>query len=191
MSSNANPMEARPPALPPIWTIGHSNRTGDQFLELLEHNQIAILADVRHFPGSRRVRQFNKQQLAKLCRPWAFATSTSSSSEGAGRHGPTRTTWHGATSSFRGYADYMETEPYRTGIQRLVNLAREGRTAIMCSEAVWWHCHRSLIADDLKSRGGQVLHILSLHSVREHPYTSAAQLVGGRLSYQSLLPPEE
>src|ERR1019366_125194 len=86
--------------------------------------------------------------------------------------------WRNA--SFRGYADYMETEPFRAGVDRLLEIARAGRTAIMCSVAVWWRCHRSMVADYLKAMGVQVFHILSTKKVQEHPYTSAAHLVDGR-----------
>jgi hypothetical protein len=78
----------------------------------------------------------------------------------------------------------METEPFREGIDRLMKIAGGGRAAIMCSEAVWWRCHRSMISDYLKARGGRVLHILGPGKVQEHPYTSAAQIVDGRLSYE-------
>src|SRR2546421_12478953 len=85
---------------------------------------------------------------------------------------------------FRGYADYMETEDFRNGIARLVDLAEKcGASAIMCAEAVWWRCHRSLIADYLKARGVEVLNILGANKVEPHPYTSAARIVNGELSY--------
>ena len=82
----------------------------------------------------------------------------------------------------------METQPFRSGVDRLLDIARAGRTAIMCSEAVWWRCHRSMIADYLKAMGVQVLHILSPTKAQEHPYTSAASLVDGRLSYANTMP---
>ena len=88
---------------------------------------------------------------------------------------------------FRGYADYMETEEFRAGIERLLGLARESRTAIMCAEAVWWKCHRSLIADYLKARSLTVLHILTEGKSEEHPFTSAARIVNGELSYRGVL----
>lgn len=88
---------------------------------------------------------------------------------------------------FRGYADYMETQDFREGIERLLGLARESRTAIMCAEAVWWKCHRSLIADYLKARGVAVLHILGKAKAEEHSFTSAARIVNGELSYRGVL----
>ena len=89
-------------------------------------------------------------------------------------------------TSFRGYADYMATEEYRAGIRRLLALA-EQPTAIMCAEAVWWRCHRALISDYLKARGITVTHILAADKSEPHPYTSAAGIVNGELSYKALL----
>jgi hypothetical protein len=168
-----------------IWTIGHSTRTIEEFIALLQEHQIETLVDVRHFPGSRRFPHFNKPQLAHTL--GAVAIRYEHLVELGGRR-PTRPDspnllWRNA--SFRGYADYMETQPFRDGIERLLKIASGGRTAIMCSEALWWRCHRSMISDDLKANGTQVFHIMGHHKVQEHPYTSAAQLVDGRLSYQS------
>ena len=94
------------------------------------------------------------------------------------------TAWR--NSGFRGYADYMETDAFREGIQQLLEIANKGRTAIMCAEAVWWRCHRSLIADHLKASGVVVTHILSATKTEPHPYTSAARIIDGELSYRGL-----
>ena len=85
--------------------------------------------------------------------------------------------------SFRGYADYMETSGYRAGMERLLGIAVEERTALLCSEALWWRCHRALIADDLKARGILVMHIMGLEEAVEHPFTAAARILDGRLVY--------
>ena len=86
--------------------------------------------------------------------------------------------------SFRGYADYMETEDFDKGVKRLLDLAADaGPAAIMCAEAVWWRCHRSLVSDYLKVRGIEVMHILDANKTEPHPYTSAAHFANGRLSY--------
>ena len=96
------------------------------------------------------------------------------------------TAWR--NESFRGYADYMETEDFHSGVTRLVDLADQaGPTAIMCAEAVWWRCHRSLISDYLKTRGIEVIHILDEKKTEPHPFTSAAKIVDGELSYAALL----
>src|SRR5512143_3848761 len=143
-----------------IWTIGHSTRTIEEFIDLLRQHRIEILVDVRHFPGSRRVPDFNKDALHG-----ALATAGiryEHMVELGGRRPPRpdshNLAWRNA--SFRGYADYMETQPFRDGVDHLLEVARAGRTAIMCSEAVWWRCHRSMIADYLKAAGVQVFHIL-------------------------------
>ncbi|HUO82800.1 MAG TPA: DUF488 domain-containing protein [Gammaproteobacteria bacterium] len=91
------------------------------------------------------------------------------------------TVWR--NKSFRGYADYMETSDYRDAVDRLLGIAAGRRTALMCAEALWWQCHRALIADDLKSRGIEVFHIMGISKAVEHPYTSAARRVDGRLVY--------
>jgi uncharacterized protein (DUF488 family) len=95
------------------------------------------------------------------------------------------TAWKNA--SFRAYADYMDTEDYRQGIKELVEIVKQDRTAIMCAEAVWWSCHRSLIADYLKAQGLLVTHIIDSTHTQPHPYTSAARIVEGELSYEGLL----
>ena len=170
-----------------IWTIGHSTRTIEEFIDLLRDNQIEILVDVRHFPGSRKFPHFNKGALHDAL--VAAGIRYEHLVELGGRR-PVRLDSHNVVwrnASFRGYADYMETQPFHDGIDRLLEIARSGRTAIMCSEAVWWRCHRSMIADYLKAIGVHVFHILSSKKAQEHPYTSAAQLVGGRLSYEGIL----
>jgi uncharacterized protein (DUF488 family) len=170
--------------LPAIWTIGHSTRTIEDFIDLLRQHQIETLVDVRHFPGSRRVPDFNK---GALHRALAAAGIRYEHMVKLGGRRPVRADSHNRAwrnAAFRGYADYMETQPFRDGIDRLLEIARAGRTAIMCAEAVWWRCHRSMIADYLKATGVQVLHILGPQETQEHPYTSAARLVNGRLSYE-------
>jgi hypothetical protein len=176
-----------------IWTIGHSTRTLGEFIDLLHQNQVATLVDVRHFPGSRRFPHFHKESLRGSLTDAGIRYEHLV--ELGGRR-PVRPDSHNIAwrnASFRGYADYMETQPFRDGVDRLLEIARSCRTAIMCSEAVWWRCHRSMIADYLKAIGVRVLHILSPTQVQEHPYTSAARLVNGQLSYAGPLldPPRE
>jgi uncharacterized protein (DUF488 family) len=168
-----------------FWTIGHSNRSLDDFLAALEAHDITLLADVRRFPGSRTVPHFCQQPLREALEEIGIAY----------RHFPElggrrkvsahshNTAWR--NSSFRAYADYMETPEFHEGMARLVEEAERHRVAFMCSEAVWWRCHRGLIADYLKAGGHEVLHIQDARHVKEHPYTSAATLIDGRLSYQA------
>jgi uncharacterized protein (DUF488 family) len=168
-----------------IWTIGHSTRAIDDFISLLEENEIKLLVDVRAWPGSKRYPQFNKDTLAESLNARGIRYEHFPELGGKRKSKPDsrNTAWRNA--SFRGYADYMETEQFQKGIERLLEVAAEaGPIAIMCAEAVWWRCHRSLVADYLKARGVEVLHILGANKVGPHPYTSAARIVNGELSYR-------
>jgi uncharacterized protein (DUF488 family) len=169
-----------------IWTVGHSTRTIEAFVNILRFHQIEILVDVRSFPGSRRFPHFNKNELHDVL--VTAGIQYKHLIELGGRR-PAHPDSHNVAwrnASFRSYADYMETQLFRDGVDRLLEIAACGRTAIMCAEAVWWRCHRSMIADYLKTLGVQVFHILDAQRVQEHPYTSAAQLVCGRLSYKGI-----
>jgi uncharacterized protein (DUF488 family) len=173
-----------------IWTIGHSTRKIDDFIALLKESGIKLLADVRMYPGSKRYPQFGKEALANSLGQSGIRYEHFPELGGRRKAKPDskNTAWR--NEMFRGYADYMETEDFRTGIDRLVELAEKtGPTAIMCAEAVWWRCHRSLISDYLKARGVEVLHILNHNKIEPHPFTSAAKIVNGELNYaeESLL----
>jgi len=154
---------------------------------LLTVHQIEALADVRRFPASRRHPHFNygalRTSLPEVGVEYALLP------ELGGRRQPRanshNTLWR--NESFRGYADYMESEAFSAGIERLLELARRKRTAVMCAEAVWWKCHRSLIADYLKAAEVSVRHIVDVTNSEIHPYTSAARFRDGKLSYS----PEE
>jgi uncharacterized protein (DUF488 family) len=167
-----------------IWTIGHSTRPIGEFISLLEENGIKLLADVRLLPGSKRYPQFNKEALADSL--GKVGIRYEHFPELGGRRKPRKdspnTAWR--NESFRGYADYMETEEFDKGLKELLDLAADtGPAAIMCAEAVWWRCHRSLISDYLKAQGIEVMHILDAKKTEPHPYTSAAHIVNGKLSY--------
>lgn len=167
-----------------IWTIGHSTRKIGDFVALLKENGIKLLADVRMYPGSRRYPQFGREALVVSLNDAGIRYEHFPELGGRRKAKPdsNNTAWR--NEMFRGYADYMETEDFREGIERLSDLAKKiGPTAIMCAEAVWWRCHRSLISDYLKVRGVEVLHILDHNKVESHPYTSAAKIVNGELSY--------
>jgi uncharacterized protein (DUF488 family) len=166
-----------------LWTIGHSIQPIDDFLAMLRGHDIATVADVRRFPDSRRHPQFSQQALATSLREAGL--SYEHFLELGGRRAPRKdspnTAWR--NEAFRGYADYMMTPEFEAGVARLLALAERSRTAIMCAEAVWWRCHRGLIADRLKADGYEVLHIQSASKAEEHPFTSAARVVEGALSY--------
>jgi uncharacterized protein (DUF488 family) len=166
-----------------IWTIGHSTRSIGEFVGILKAHRIEAIADVRSLPGSRRYPHFDSEPLSR--------TLASAGTEYAwipllgGRRRVRRdspnTAWR--NEAFRGYADYMETDEFREGIAQLMVLAAVKRTAILCAEAVWWRCHRSLIADYLKADGIYVVHLFSDTKAEEHPYTAAARIRDGRLHY--------
>src|SRR4029453_6866214 len=167
-----------------IWTVGHSTRAIDEFISLIQANDIKLLADVRSLPVSRRYPQFNREMLAGSLGKAGIHYEHFPELGGRRKAKPEskNTAWRNA--SFRGYADYMETEEFRKGVERLLDLAAgAGPTAIMCAEAVWWRCHRALISDFLKVRCVEVMHILDANKTQPHPYTSAARVVNGKLSY--------
>ena len=169
-----------------IWTIGHSTRTIDVFISLLQQHGIKLLADVRSLPGSNRYPQFNKEALASSLGKSEIKYQHFPELGGRRKAKPDskNTAWRNA--SFRGYADYMETDDFHQGIKRFLDLAANtGPAAIMCAEAVWWRCHRGLVADHLKAHGIEVLHIVDKNKVEAHPYTSAARIVNGALSYET------
>jgi uncharacterized protein (DUF488 family) len=172
--------DAHPNAL---WTIGHSTRDWETFDGMLHAAGIAVLADVRRFAGSRRHPQFSGETMARAL-PNAGIEYTAMPDLG-GRRPPRKdsvhTVWRNA--SFRGYADYMDSDGYRAARARLAGIAGERRTAVMCAEAMWWQCHRSLIADDFKAEGWTVIHLTAPGRSEEHPYTSAARIVDGHLDY--------
>lgn len=166
-----------------IWTIGHSTRSLTEFLQLLKTFEIELLVDVRHYPGSRKFPHFNKDNLATSFPENGFDYKHIIDLGGRRKMEPNSKNDGWRLTSFRAYADYMETTEFNTALDQLKTLATEKRTAIMCAEAVWWSCHRSLISDALKVQGWEVLHIMNQNTATEHPYTSPAKLVNGKLDY--------
>ena len=167
-----------------LWTIGHSTHTLDVFIEMLQSFNIELLADIRRFPGSRKFPQFNKDSLEKSIAENKIEYTHLENLGGRRKVKPDteNTTWRNA--SFRGYADYMETPQFKEGLETLEKLALQKRTAIMCSEAVWWRCHRSMVSDALKVQGWKVMHIMGVDKAQEHPFTQPAKIVDGELSYK-------
>jgi uncharacterized protein (DUF488 family) len=166
-----------------LWTIGHSTRTLEEFLALLAAYRIEAVADVRRFPGSRRWPQFARDALAASLPAHGIGYQWFPQLGGRRRARPDspNTAWRNA--AFRGYADHLASAEFAEGLAALLAFAARQRTAIMCAEAVWWRCHRSIIADVLKQRGIEVVHILDLQHAVVHPWTSAAQVENGELSY--------
>ena len=170
-----------------IWTIGHSTRSADEFNEILVTHGIKALVDVRSFPGSRRYPHFNKPELAASLEAIGIVYAHNPRLGGRRRPNPDSKNTAWKNLSFRAYADHLESEEFKEGVEELLEVASTSRTAIMCAEALWWRCHRSLIADFLKSKGFAVIHILDDKKTEAHPYTPAARIVEGRLSYAGLL----
>jgi uncharacterized protein (DUF488 family) len=166
-----------------ILTIGHSTRSIEEFLSILQAHEVEQLVDVRTIPKSRRVPQFNQDALAEKIQ--AARIRYVHLKELGGLRRPRKdsinTGWRKA--SFRGYADYMGTEEFRAALERLFEIGRERDTAIMCAEAVPWRCHRSLIGDALLVRGVQVQDIMSATSRREHTLTPFAHVEDGMITY--------
>ncbi len=166
-----------------IWTIGHSTHPIGEFLGLLSAARMDIIADVRSFPGSRKYPQYGKEALATTLAAHGIDYDWLPALGGRRRVAPDspNTAWR--NTSFRGYADYMSSPQFAQGLGQLIQLASQGRTAIMCAEALWWRCHRSMIADALSVRGIEVVHILAAKHSVVHPMTAPARVVGGALTY--------
>jgi uncharacterized protein (DUF488 family) len=184
-SSSTGPANATPAR---IWTVGHSTRPIEEFMSLLTENRIQVVADVRSFPGSRKYPRYGKDALAATLASYSIGYHWLPALGGRRRPSPDspNTAWRNA--SFRGYADHMSSAQFAQGLAHLVSLACEARTAIMCAEAVWWRCHRSLIADALTVRGIEVVHILDARHRTVHPMTAPARVVQGALTYQEADP---
>jgi uncharacterized protein (DUF488 family) len=170
-----------------VWTVGHSTRSGEEFIQILRAQGVEVLVDVRTFPGSRRYPQFNREALSETLKESGIEYRHEPRLGGRRKARPDSRNSAWRNEQFRGYADHMETEEFKNGVRELLELGSSKRVAIMCAEAVWWRCHRSLISDYLKAEGHEVVHILDEKKTEEHPYTSAARIVDGELSYRGLL----
>jgi len=170
-----------------VFTVGHSTLPIEQFVALLQAYDVRRLADVRTVPRSRRNPQFNADALASALRAENIEYVPLPSLGGLrhARKDSPNGGWRNA--SFRGYADYMQTPEFESGLDALIRMSREKRTAIMCAEAVPWRCHRSLVADALEAREIPVVEILSVKSARMHKLTPFARVDGTRVTY----PPEQ
>ena len=170
-----------------LWTIGHSTQAIDEFAAALKSFDIRTIVDVRSFPGSRRYPHFNKERLKASLAEAGIDYLHFLGLGGRRRAKPDSLNMAWRNETFRGYADYMETVEFREGIEDLLSVASAQRTTIMCAEAVWWRCHRSLISDYLKAEGIEVIHIMGIGKSEPHPFTTAARIVDGRLSYRGIL----
>lgn len=170
-----------------IWSIGHSTRSWEQFLALLAQQHIEAIADVRRFPGSRRYPWFAGETMAHSLPAAGIEYLWLPQLGGRRRVQPGSPNGGWRNTSFQGYADHLDSAEFAEGLALLLQLAGRRRTALMCAEAVWWRCHRRLIADVLTARGIPVLHILGSDQVQTHVLTGNVQQVAGRLIY----PPQQ
>ena len=169
---------------PQIFAIGHSTRPQSELIDLLGKYGVVTLADIRTVPRSRRNPQFSREELEQALPAagirYVHLPRLGGLRRGLGSQSP-NTAWRNA--SFRGYADYMLTDEFRTGLEELLALAGEGPVAIMCAEAVPWRCHRSLVADALLARGIAVQHIQSARRATPHQLTPFARVEGEQVTY--------
>src|SRR6185312_11235512 len=170
---------------PQLFTIGHSTHPLDRFLALLGQHRMEVVADIRRFPGSRKFPQFNRESLAASLNETGIGYHWLASL--GGRRGKKA---NGSSlnlglrnESFWNYADYMATEEFRQGTQELLAIAGERPTAFMCSEGLFWRCHRRLVADYLLVNGIIVRHIMPSGELRPHTLTEGAQVEAGELTY--------
>jgi len=169
-----------------VYTVGHSTRTLAEFVALLESAGIEMLVDVRSIPQSRRNPDYNLERLPGLLAERGLGHEHVA--ELGGRRPKSRTVapevnafWE--NQGFHNYADYAQSEQFERGLDRLVELAARRRCAIMCSEAVWWRCHRRIIADCLLARGHEVVHLMGRDVHTPATLTPGASVAGGRVTY--------
>jgi len=183
MEATANSMKDSSSVEPLIYTIGHSTHPIDEFISLLKKNEVTHLLDVRTVPRSRHNPQFNKETLPESLRT-AGIKYTHLPGLGGLRHARKDSINEGwRNASFRGYADYMQTQEFVENVHRVIELAEHDRCALMCAEAVPWRCHRSLIADALVVRGVRVEDIIDNHGRKPHSLTPWAQTDGLKIFY--------
>jgi uncharacterized protein (DUF488 family) len=166
-----------------ILTIGHSTRTLDEFVGMLEAYGVTLVVDVRTVPRSRHNPQFNKETLPTSLKKYGIKYIHMPDIGGLRRpkHDSENLAWR--NNSFRGYADYMQTKEFTDNLLKIIALARENRLALMCAEALPWRCHRSLISDALVVRHVKVEHIISATSLINHQLNEMAHVEGTKITY--------
>ncbi len=166
-----------------IFTIGHSTRDIGKFADMLRSHGVTMLADIRTIPRSKHNPQFNKDLLGESLKGFKIGYVHMQELGGLRKAKPDsiNTGWRNA--SFRGYADYMQTQEFKNGLEKLIELGREKKVAIMCAEGSPFRCHRSLVADALAARGIKVIHISSTVNESPHTITRFAKVDGGTVTY--------
>jgi uncharacterized protein (DUF488 family) len=172
---------------PIIFTIGHSTRTADEFAALLDAHGVRQIADVRTIPQSKRHPHFSRDALDGFLAARGILYRHFPALGGLRRPRPDsiNTAWQ--HPGFRGYADHMQTAEFQRGLHDLAQFALQGPTSVLCAEAVWWQCHRRLLADALVVRGIPVRHILSPAEPKPHELSEFAREEGGGVIYPGLL----
>lgn len=193
-AASASPRKEKPPRRRSpltIYTVGHSTRAIEEFIELLRAHNVHQLVDVRTVPRSRHNPQFGQDQLGPALETAGIHYLHMPALGGLrhARRDSINTAWRNA--SFRGYADYMQTQPFADAVNELISLAQKQRTAIMCAEAVPWRCHRSLIADALLVRGVDAEEISSPSRTQPHKLTPWARVQGETITYPAEEPATE
>lgn len=168
---------------PVVLTVGHSTRTLAEFVALLAAHSVSLLMDVRTIPRSRHNPQFNRDTLPSALELAGIGYSHVAGLGGLRRTHPDSPNMGWRNVSFRGYADYMQTDEFAENLAGLIEQAARERIALMCAEAVPWRCHRSLIADALVVHGVRALEITSATRVQEHRLTSFAKVEGMHITY--------
>jgi uncharacterized protein (DUF488 family) len=178
------PRKKRPQPRPRIFTIGHSTRTFEEFIAILNAHGVKAVADVRLIPKSRRYPHFNDESLARELPKAGIEYHPFKSLGGRRRpdkHSSLNLAWR--NDSFRGYADFLQTPAFAEALDELMTLARRIPTTTMCAEAVPWRCHRSLISDALLARGWEVLDIMSETKAPPHKLPKFAEVDGTTVTY--------
>jgi uncharacterized protein (DUF488 family) len=173
-------------ALPPVYTIGHSTRSIPEFVDLLRAGPADLVVDIRTVPKSRRNPQYNGDALGEELAPYQVGYERIAAL--GGLRGKARDVPPGANAfwqnqSFHNYADYALSNEFEAGLDELLKVADERRTAIMCAEAVWWRCHRRIVADYLIARGRTVFHLMNENRVEPARLTPGARVEQGRILY--------
>lgn len=170
-----------------VWTVGHSNHSAEKFLSILRAHRIEVVADVRRFPGSRKHPHFGGEALAAglAAHGIDYAWLNRLGGRRRGDAGPQHSGWRNA--SFRAYAAYTWSDEFADGLDELLHIASAARTAVMCSELLWWRCHRRLVSDVLKFVGVEVIHLAGEGAGSIHEFTPPACVSAHELTY----PPED
>ena len=177
------------PKFPPVYTIGHSTRSIAEFVDLLRQGQVDLVVDIRSTPRSRTNPQFNLDALPESLSAWQIGHTRIAELGGRRTKSkvvPPEVNGFWTNKSFHNYADYALSGEFRVGLSHLTDLSRERRCAIMCSEAVWWRCHRRFVADYLLHDGREVFHLMGAARVDVATITPTARADGASLVYPAL-----